>query len=227
MAICCVALWMLPPIVPNSVIAQNLSSTFTSQQLASGFANCDIVVVTMPEGKEETADWLQSSFAAHGMHSEAILVDSRSKEAQVSRIVGADVASQDLLSLMNTFDNEFNPPLIDEMDPSEMISQFVESLETPSLAEEHFNEFIVVVPKDLLEQLRSGRNAEAVALAAATDETSQQAVATHSMEQTAAVRPVVFVIRRRKTDIYPVIDGAYLEHKSPIPWMAQRSAIAS
>lgn len=214
---CCVALWMLPPPASVPAIAKNLSSTFTSQQLATGFANCDVVVVTMPEGKEEASDWIQSSFAAHGMHAQAILVDSRSQDAQVSRIVGTDVASEDFLDLMNTFDNEYRPLQIDEMEPDELISQFVESLETPSLAEEHFNEFVVVVPKDLLQQLRSGQAAAAAptSLAAATEETTAPTIESQTLPPAAAPRPVVFVIRRRQADAHPAIDGVHLQLDAP------------
>lgn len=206
---CCLVMWFLPPHPTSDNGLTTAASTFTSQQLASGFAQCDIVVITRPDGTERTSDWLQTSFDAHGMQSQAILVDSNSTATQEARLVVADAEPKRLLNFMNAYESELNPSQIDEMDPDELLSKFVESMETPSLAEEHFNEFVVVVPKKLLEEMNLRRSAKSTVPTASSGIAVANKNTAAGPQQTDPIRPVLFVIRRRKAaTASPVIDGA-------------------
>lgn len=186
--VCLFSLMYFPAPLPNLTFQQSLFSGFTSRELASGLSNCDVVLITMPDGPEETTDFLRTSLTNSGMESHSIAVDS--KPSAGSQLLGSNAGSSEVLGALTALQAISGEP-VDDMEREQILAQLLEAIETPSLAEEHFNDFVVVVPRDVIDGMRKEGG-----MIAETD--LPKNVNSSSAMVPAETRKVVFVVRRKK-----------------------------
>lgn len=197
MVVCLFSLMYFPAPLPNLTFQQSLFSGFTSRELASGLSNCDVVLITMPDGPEETTDFLRTSLTNSGMESHSIAVDS--KPSSDSQLLGSNADSSQVLGALTALHAIGGEP-VDDMEREQILAQLLEAIETPSLAEEHFNDFVVVVPRDVIDGMRKHGGMVA-------DASMPKNVGSSPEIVPAETRKVVFVVRRKKVSGADHIDS--------------------
>lgn len=138
----CVVLLSVLPQIPVSSF-QSLTA-INMDSLAEELANCDVVVVRVPQN---TAD---SDLDGLG---DLNVGSTLARDAMPLREL--DQAGEQMFADLAEFDRETNPEFIGDMTREELLAKVLESVETPSLAEEHFGEMLVLFPSDLLDEIRA------------------------------------------------------------------------
>lgn len=188
--VCLFSLMYFPAPLPDLTFRQSLFSGFTSSELASGFSNCDVVMVTMPDGPEKTNDFLRTSLTSHGLESHSIAIDSRPSSG--SQLLGSNADSDEVLGALTFLHDATGGEPVDDMQREEILAKLFEAIETPSLAEEHFDDYVVVLPREVINDMREKNTAIAdTDLPAKTQPSTSAAIPPES-------RKVVFVVRRKK-----------------------------
>ena len=142
LASCVILLSVLPRISVSpfrSLTAINMDS------LAEELSKCDVVVVRVPETSAPGQD-------LEGMADLDMGSQLTSDFGMPLREL--DQAGEEMFADLAEFDRVTNPELIGDMTREELMAKVLESVETPSLAEEHFGEMLVLFPSDLLDDIR-------------------------------------------------------------------------
>ena len=131
--------------------------------------------------------------------------------------------TSDLLEVLTgesaSADAEWNPDQIGDLDRSEMLARFVESLKTPSRSEEHFGEMVVGFSPETLDAIesvvQSGKLASESNVASFSEPGVNETVGGTTIQTTpvsnSQLRPVLVVVRTRKESA-PVVKPAVERH---------------
>ncbi|MCR9200726.1 MAG: hypothetical protein NXI04_18985 [Planctomycetaceae bacterium] len=142
LASCVILLSVLPRLSVSplrSLTAVNMNS------LAEELSKCDVVVVRVPQT------------SSPGLDLEGLVDLGRGSQLTSDRgmpLRELDQAGEEMFADLAEFDRVTNPEFIGDMTREELMAKVLESVETPSLAEEHFGEMLVLFPSDLLEDIR-------------------------------------------------------------------------
>lgn len=142
LASCVILLSVLPRI---SVAPFRSLTAINMDSLAEELSKCDVVVVRVPQDSSPRQDL--DGLVDLDMGSQ-LTSDSGMPLREL------DQAGEEMFADLAAFDRVTNPELIGDMTREELMAKVLESVKTPSLAEEHFGEMLVLFPSDLLEDIR-------------------------------------------------------------------------
>ncbi len=196
-------------------------------------ATWDVLLVTVSEGADrQVVQQLRQSFQKNGMpvRSAAVSDDLAGPAPVVAATSG--MMTSDLFEVLTgesaSADAEWNPDQIGDLDRTEMLARFVESLKTPSRSEEHFGEMVVGFSSETVEAIESvvhsGKLASesnvASVLEPAIDGPEPGTTIQAGPVSNNQLRPVLVVVRTRKESApveKPAVERHGLRSKASVP----------
>lgn len=139
---------VMPTFPPTSVSA---FASLNVDSLAEELSQCDVVLVRVPQEGMSPVDLLSDSLE---------LPPTDGDDDVSMPLLSFDQEGDDLFDDLADFERITNPDYIGEMTREELFAKLVEAVETPSLAEEHFGEIVVLFPRDLMEEIKEKSRAE-------------------------------------------------------------------
>ena len=142
----CVAIMSLLPVL--SMSQMTALAAIDVDTLAEELSRCDVVLVKVPQAE------LRGSVLDATLTDDLLGGNTLNGEPGLP-LRGVERPGDEMFEDLANYERVTNPAFIGDMTREELLAKVLESVETPSLAEEHFGEMIVLFPSDLLREIQS------------------------------------------------------------------------